>query len=49
MHIGRAALFHFLAKRRMIEIHAGAPAETFAGTDDPAPHRRILFPDPQSG
>src|SRR5215213_8447947 len=42
-----AALFHFGAEGRMIEIHAGAPAEKFAGSEDPAPHRRrpSLFPE----
>jgi hypothetical protein len=38
--------FQFRPKRRMIRVHAGAPAEKFAGNDDPAPHRRrpSLFP-----
>jgi hypothetical protein len=33
-------LFSFSPKSRMIEIHAGAPAEKFAGSKDPASHRR---------
>lgn len=33
-------LFSFSPKRRMIGVHAGAPAEKFAGSDDPASHRR---------
>src|SRR5919107_513959 len=33
-------LFSFPPKRRMIEIHAGAPAEKFAGSEDPVSHRR---------